>query len=154
MVDFEKEVEKHTENLFNTDLDNYKFKTVFTSISDDIRALLIETGLADGLNINPNLVILTIVSPDADNPCGVCEETKDKLIEWSQTSGYVGDGKARILIVDDFDDKKIWRKLNISFEDAPRHYIFDRNFRLFDIVDGVMDGSYIELFYKKLLNGE
>lgn len=149
MIDFEKEVEKHTENLMNTDLDNYSFKSTFTSISDDILSILIETGLETNKNISPNLVIITIVSPDG--PCGVCEEAKSQLFEWIKTSGYVGDGKVRIIIVDEFDNRKIWKKLNIDFNDAPRHYIFDKNFRLHDVVDGVMQGSYIETFYKKLL---
>ena len=149
MIDFEKEVEKHTQNLMNTDLDSYTFKSVFTSIEDDIREILIETGIEINKNITPNLVILTIVSPDG--PCGVCEEAISQLFEWTQISGYAGDGKVRIIVIDEFDNRKIWRKLGMDFNDAPRHYIFDKNFRLYDVVDGVMQGSYIETFYKKLL---
>ena len=150
MIDLEKEFEKHKENLMNTDLDNYRFKSVFTSIPEDIDALIKET--SNGKIKAPNLVILSVVNLTKDNPCGVCREAYDQLIQWSLDSGYVADGKVKILIVaDEFDKKKIWQKLGVDFSQAPRHYIFDSNFRLHDVVDGVMNGSYIETFYGKLI---
>lgn len=151
MIDLDKEFEKRVDALNNTQLDNYEFKSIFTSISDDVRKLLVEADSNNEYNKSPNLVIISVVSLEKDNPCGVCMEAYNQLIQWGKDSGYVGDGKARVLIVTEFDNKKIWYKLNASFDQSPRHYIFDKNFALYDVVDGVMTGSYIETFYGKLL---
>lgn len=149
MIDLDLEYIKHRDNLINTDLDNYRFKSVFTSIPNDVDKLVKETS---GDNYRkPELVILTIANLDNDNPCGVCTEAVEQLKQWSIDSGYVSDGKAKIIIVTEFDEKKIWHKIGADFSQAPRHFIFDSEYKLYDVVDGVVNGSYIETFYGKLI---
>lgn len=152
MIDLAEEFTKRLEGIQNIDFNEHKLKSMFTSISDDVRTLLFESDEESNLNPKPNLVIISLVILDEDNPCGVCKEAVEQLLKWSVEYGSVGDGKARVVIVGELDDKKIWNKIGASHDYAPRHYIFDKNFRLYDVVDGVITGSYIDTFYGKLIN--
>lgn len=160
-MNLDDEYEKHLESLKNTDLNNHKFKSSFASISDDVRDIIVESG--NIVNVSPKLklVIISIVNLDEDNPCGVCKEAYDQLIQWGLDYGSLQDRKAMaIAITPNTDDlsrkamsKKMWSKLNVDFSNVPRHFIFDSKLRLVDIVDGIMTGNYIETFYGELING-
>lgn len=155
MVDFSNEYEKHVGNLVTTlssPMDNYDFKSVYKSIPDEIVELLRETNVDGNLNNHPNLVIISVVNLDETNPCGVCSEALDQLKQWGLDNGAIGDGKVRVLILPELDDKKLWRKLGISMDEVPRHFIFNRDFALIDVVDGVMSGGYLETFFGDLIN--
>ena len=155
--DLDIEYNKHLKSLEETlssPLDDYEFKSKYESIPDDIFKLLNETNPDGSLNNSPNVVILSIVNLSESNPCGVCSEALDQLKQWGLDNGAIGDGKVRILVVPvpGLDDKKLWRKLGINEEDVPRHYIFNRNLALVDVVDGIMTGGYIETFYGEMIN--
>lgn len=155
MTDLNKEYDKHMENLMDTlksPLDNYNFKSVYTSIPDEILQLLKESNYNGNMNNHPNLVILSVVNLDESNPCGVCSESLDQLKQWGLDNGAIGDGKVRVLVVPEIDDKRLWHKLGISMDEVPRHYIFNKYLSLVDVVDGIMTGGYIETFYGEMIN--
>lgn len=148
---------KHRESLIATlssPLDSYSFKTVFKTIPDELADLLSDTNPNGDLNNNPRLVILSIVNLDENNPCGVCSEAVDQLKQWGLDNGAIGDGRVRVLIVPELDDSKLWNKLNVDADEVPRHYIFNKDLALIDVVNGVMNGGYIETFYGRLINEE
>lgn len=154
-MDLDVEANKHVLSILNTlssELDEYEFKTVYKSIPDEIRELLMESNPNCDLNNSPNLVILSIVNLSESNPCGVCSESIDQLKQWGLDNGAIGDGRVRVLVVPELDTKKIWNKLNANHDNVPRHYIFNKEFALIDVVDGVMKGDYIETFYGRMIN--
>jgi hypothetical protein len=155
MVDLETEYEKHIGNLMETlksPLDDHDFKSVYKSIPNEILELLRETNPEGNLNNSPNLVILSVVNLDESNPCGVCSEALDQLKQWGLDNGAIGDGKVRVLVLPELDDKKLWRKLGISMDEVPRHFIFNKDLALVDVVDGIMSGGYIETFFGEMIN--
>lgn len=154
-MDLSEEFEKHKNNLLETissPMDSYSFKSVFKAIPEEVFELLKEANEDDLLNNFPNLVIISLVSLDEDNPCGVCNEAISQLKQWGLDNGAIGDGKVRVLFVPELDEKKLWNKIGANHDEVPKHYIFNKQFALIDVVNGVMTGGYIETFYGDLIN--
>ena len=133
------------------DYENHELKGFRRTISDDIKDMLIESNPTLMLNNSPELVLILITNIYSSDPCSSCSENLSNISEWSTKNGQFNNN-LRILLVDalnGFDDKKIWEKLKVSFDDVPLTLFFDSNFALIDIVQGVISVNYLELFWNQ-----
>lgn len=131
------------------DFEDREIRGFRKTIADDIKSLLIESNSSLTLNNSPELVIILITSIHSTDPCSSCVENLSNISEWAEKNGHF-DNNLRILLVDSFngfDDKKIWDKLKVSFEDVPLTLFFNSSLALLDIVQGVMSVNYLDLFW-------
>lgn len=131
------------------DFEDREIRGFRKTIADDIKSLLIESNSSLTLNNSPELVIVLITSIHSTDPCSSCVENLSNVSEWAEKNGHF-DNNLRILLVDSFngfDDKKIWDKLKVSFEDVPLTLFFNSSLALLDIVQGVMSVNYLDLFW-------
>ncbi len=131
------------------DFEDREIRGFRKTIADDIKSLLIESNSSLTLNNSPELVIILITSIHSTDPCSSCVENLSNVSEWAEKNGHF-DNNLRILLVDSFngfDDKKIWDKLKVSFEDVPLTLFFNSSLALLDIVQGVMSVNYLDLFW-------
>jgi len=131
------------------DFEDREIRGFRKTIADDIKSLLIESNSSLTLNNSPELVIILITSIHSTDPCSSCVENLSNVSEWAEKNGHF-DNNLRILLVDSFngfDDKKIWDKLKVSFEDVPLTLFFNSSLALLDVVQGVMSVNYLDLFW-------
>lgn len=131
------------------DFEDREIRGFRKTIADDVKSLLIESNSSLTLNNSPELVIILITSIHSTDPCSSCVENLSNVSEWAEKNGHF-DNNLRILLVDSFngfDDKKIWDKLKVSFEDVPLTLFFNSSLALLDIVQGVMSVNYLDLFW-------
>lgn len=134
-----------------TEDDDYyvNIKGFRTTIQEDVRDLLVEANRTLELNNKPALTIVLIAGIYSKDPCSSCKECLDNILKWANRNNSF-DGEFRLLLIDKsngFDDKKIWKKLNMSFDNIPTTLFFDYNQSLVDIVNGVMTEEYLETFW-------
>lgn len=92
-----------------------------------------------------------ILSVYSEDPCNSCQEALDAVLQWKVDHDDF-EGELRVLIVDSsngFGDEKMWRKLNLSFDDVPLTLFFDYNQSLIDIVQGNMSVEYLDTFWSE-----
>jgi hypothetical protein len=119
------------------------------TIADDVRDMLIESNPSLSLNNSPELVMILITSIHSKDPCSSCVENLSNVSEWAEKNEHFSNN-LRILLVDSingFDDRKIWDKLKVSFDDVPVTLFFNSSLALIDVVQGVMSVNYLELFW-------
>ena len=132
-----------------TNFEGREIKGFRKTIADDVRDMLVESNPTRTLNNSPSLVMLLITSIHSKDPCSSCVENLSNVSEWAERNSHFNN-KLRILLIDSvtgFDDRKIWDKLKVSFEDVPVTLFFDSNLGLIDVVQGVMSVNYLELFW-------
>ncbi len=132
-----------------TNFEGREIKGFRKTIADDVRDMLVESNPTHTLNNSPSLVMLLITSIHSTDPCSSCVENLSNVSEWAERNSHFNN-KLRILLIDSvtgFDDRKIWDKLKVSFEDVPVTLFFDSNLGLIDVVQGVMSVNYLELFW-------
>lgn len=131
------------------DFDGRELKGFRTTIQSDVRNLLINTNKGMMLNNQPKLTIIMILSIYSEDPCNSCQEALDAVLQWKNSHDDFED-ELRILVVDSsngFGEEKMWRKLNLSFDDVPLALFFDNNQALMDIVQGTMTVEYLDTFW-------
>lgn len=130
-------------------VDEHELKGFRRTISDNVREILIESNPTLLLNNHPTLTVMLVLNLYSSDPCSSCKELLSNVLQWSSNNdGF--ENELRILILDSsagFDDKKIWDKLKISFNDVPLALFFDENCALVDTVQGVMSVNYLETFW-------
>lgn len=129
--------------------EQHELKGFHSTIANDIRTLLIESNPNLLLNNSPELTVVLVTNIYSTDPCSACSENLSNMSEWSNKNNLF-DNRVRILLLDaiqGFDDKKIWDKLKLSFDDVPLTLFFDSNFGLIDIVQGVLSVNYLEMFW-------
>lgn len=132
-----------------TNFEGREIKGFRKTIADDVRDMLVESNPTHTLNNSPSLVMFLITSIHSKDPCSSCVENLSNVSEWAERNSHFNN-KLRILLIDSvtgFDDRKIWDKLKVSFEDVPVTLFFDSNLGLIDVVQGVMSVNYLELFW-------
>jgi hypothetical protein len=75
------------------------------------------------------------------------------MTKWANDHQYFGND-LRLILLDSsmgFDEKKIWEKLKVSFDDVPVTYFFNEGFGLIDVVQGVMSVDYLDRFWTPFL---
>jgi hypothetical protein len=126
-----------------------ELKGFHKTISSDIKDMLIETNPTLLLNNSPDLVLILITNIYSADPCSSCSENLSNISEWADKNSQF-ENRLRILMIDaknGFDDRKIWDKLKVSFDDVPVTLFFDSNLGLIDVVQGVISVNYLELFW-------
>jgi len=133
------------------DPDEHEIKGFRKTIADNVREILVESNPTLLLNNEPTLTVMLILNLYSSDPCSSCKELLSNVLKWSaDNDGFANE--LRILILDassGFDDKKIWDKLKISFNDVPLALFFDENCALVDSVQGVMSVNYLETFWSE-----
>lgn len=130
-----------------------EFKGFRTTISDDIRDLLIQSNPSLEYNNTPVLSALLVTSIHSVDPCSSCSENLANMTRWADDHQYFNN-ELRLILLDSsmgFDEKKIWDKLKVSFDDVPVTYFFNEGFGLIDVVQGVMSTDYLERFWTPFL---
>lgn len=134
------------------DLVNYedhKLKGFHRTIVDDVRELLIQSNPTLLLSNSPKLVMILVTNLYSTDPCSSCNENVANVSEWVERN-HQFNNQIRVLNIDalhGFDDKKIWEKLKISFDDVPLTLFFDESLGLVDVVQGIMSTNYLEMFW-------
>lgn len=132
-----------------TNIDGHELKGFRRTIADNVREILLESNPTLLLNNNPTLTVMLVLNLYSSDPCSSCKELLSNVLKWSaDNNGF--ENELRILILDSsagFDEKKIWDKLKISFNDVPLALFFDENCALVDVIQGVMSVNYLETFW-------
>lgn len=132
-----------------TNFEDREIKGFRKTIADDVKDMLIESNTTLELNNSPELVMILLTSIHSTDPCSSCVENLSNVSEWAERNSHFNK-KLRILLVDSlngFDDRKIWDKLKVSFDDVPVTLFFNSGLGLIDVVQGVMSVNYLELFW-------
>lgn len=131
------------------DFDNHEIRGFRRTIAEDVQDMLIESNPSMELNNKPKLTLILITSIHSKDPCSSCVENLSNISEWAIKNSHF-DNSLRMLMIDSvvgFDDKRIWEKLKVSFDDVPLTLFFDESFGLIDVVQGVMSVNYLNLFW-------
>ena len=152
--DYDEKLNQITDDVLSNinNYENRELKGFRRTIQDDVKELLLESNPKLSLNNQPTLTIIMVLNVFSQDPCNSCQETLDNVLKWCNDNDAF-DGELRLLLVDSskgFGDQKMWSKLNISFNDVPLVLFFDKNQSLIDIVQGVTDINYLNLFWSPL----